>query len=61
MTTNTHIICGCGATLDTAIPHIIANFDALHGNTEHQNLVLQIRKDRTEIGKAKWKVKNNGI
>ena len=61
MATNTQIHCGCGATLNTAIPHIIESFDALHGNAEHQNLVLQIRKDGNEIGKAKWKVLKNGI
>jgi len=58
MATNTQIHCGCGATLNTAIPHIIESFDALHGNPEHQNQVLQIRRDKNEIVKAKWKVKD---
>jgi hypothetical protein len=61
MATNTQIHCGCGATLNTSIPHIIESFDALHGNAEHQNLVLQIRKDGNEIRKAKWQVQKNGI
>jgi hypothetical protein len=54
MASNTQIRCVCGATLSTAIPELILNFDAIHGTLQHQNAALQIEKERNEIGKVKW-------
>lgn len=76
MANNTQINCGCGATINSSVSELINSFDNLHGNPQHQLLLLQIKKDEidvkkqlnevkkeiAEVGRIKWGVlKPNGI
>lgn len=51
----THIQCGCGAKINTENTERIDAFDAIHGSTDHQNKVLEIK-----LYKAQADLKNNG-
>jgi hypothetical protein len=51
----THIQCGCGAKINTENSDRIDAFDAVHGSTDHQNKVMEIK-----LLKAQAEVANNG-
>jgi hypothetical protein len=51
----THIQCGCGAKINTENSDRIDAFDAIHGSTDHQNKVMEIK-----LLKAQAEVANNG-
>jgi hypothetical protein len=55
MAKQTHIQCGCGAKINTENSERIDAFDAIHGSTDHQNKVMEIK-----LLKAQADLINNG-
>lgn len=61
MASDVYIRCGCGAEIKSAILDLINNFDRIHGSEEHQNIILQLKRETIEQRKTKWEKVKNGF
>ena len=45
---NDNIQCGCGAKINSANIELLSKFDVVHGNADHQKLIMTLKLAKVE-------------